>query len=105
MSRAEAKSKAKTNIILANLNSNTLTKVLELCSNEKILYTFDEQQFERRFYCFHKVIDELVLKNNKIPIVYKEIIEGEYKNFVTEWYDSKKREIILEKLENIEYEN
>ena len=109
MSKANKSSKTnktnKTNIILANLSQDTLTKVLELCKCEKITYTFDKDYYSDEYYDFYKVLDGLILKNNKLPNVYKELILNQYKDFIEDDDDYINREEILQKIDSIEYEN
>jgi hypothetical protein len=93
----------KTNIILTNLSQDTFEKVLELCMNEKIHYTFDKNYYSEEYYSFYGLLDNLILKNNKIPNMYKELIKGEYKDFVEDCEDYTNRNEILQKIDIIEY--
>jgi len=98
----------KTNIILANLPESKLRKVLELCKEENIRYTFDSAYYQSNSYHFVAIIEHLLLNsptpNPTIPLVYKKLIEEEYLPFIEDADDEyKNRDILLEKLEHIEY--
>lgn len=91
---------SSTNIILTNLSARKLTMVLELCVNQGIHYTFDNENYD-----FYKVLEDLILNNNnkKIPGVYQELIENQYKNFIEDSVDFENRDKILEKINNLKY--
>jgi hypothetical protein len=96
---------SSTNIILTNLSAKKLEMVLELCVNEGIHYTFDKDYYSNDNYDFYKVLEDLILNNNNkiIPGVYQELIENQYKDFIEDSDDFEKRDIILEKINNLKY--
>ena len=96
---------SSTNIILTNLSAKKLEMVLELCVNEGIHYTFDKDYYSNDNYDFYKVLEDLILNNNNkiIPGVYQELIENQYKDFIEDYDDFEKRDIILEKINNLKY--
>lgn len=93
----------KTNIVLSNLTESKLRKVLELCSNEKINYTFDKDYYSKKYYNIYNVMDDLILNNETIPIVYKKIVEGEYLSLIEDDESYQDRDTILDKIEHIAY--
>jgi hypothetical protein len=97
-SRVNSLNQNKINIILRNLNENTLKMILSICEKEKIRYTFDKDIHSESFDII-EFLDIMIKKDNKIPSEYKNIIEGEYREYFEEIND----EITLEKLNEIEY--
>lgn len=96
---------SETNIILVNLSQDKLKKVLELCKNEGIHYTFDKDYYSNEYYDINQVLEEIICNNNKVPIVYKELIENEFRDCIEDSDDSKYKKKMLKKIENIQYEN
>jgi hypothetical protein len=47
----------------------------------------------------------MILTMDEIPIVYKEIIENDYKDYIDDSDEDKLKKIILKKIKNIKYEN
>lgn len=90
-----------TNIILANLSEAQLRVVLELCKIQNIHYTFDKDYYSEEEYDVGSILEQVLLNNNKVPIVYKDLMEGQFKDVAK---DSDETEI-LEKLENIQYDD
>lgn len=94
----------KTNIILSNLSVDKLTRVLELCEQEGIKFTFDKDYYSNEYYDIYSVLDDVIFSKKKVPNVYQKIIENEYKDYIEDLDDYKNKEKILEKIENIVYE-
>lgn len=93
-----------TNIVLTNLSQDKLKKVLELCESEKINYTFDKDYYSDEYFDVYKILELIILKEAKVPIVYKQLIENEFRDFIEDQEDSINKNKILGKIENIEYE-
>jgi len=93
-----------TNIILSNLSCDKLTKVLEFCKENNIHYTFDNGYYSSEYYDIFALITDIILTMDEVPIVYKEIIENEYKDYIDDG-DNKLKKKILKKMKNIKYEN
>lgn len=91
--------KIKTNIILANLTEEKLTKVLQLCNDEKIHYTFDKDYYSNKFFDIISMLNNIVIKNEKLPIEYKKLIDNEYKDYLEDADDVEG----LDKIKNLKY--
>lgn len=87
------------------MSADKLAKILEICLLEGIQYTFDKDYYSNDYYDFYQVLDDLILNNgeNKIHIVYQELIENKYMDYVEDLDDFEKKNKILEKIKNIEY--
>ncbi len=89
----------KTNIVLANLSADKLKLILTICEQEKIHFTFDKDYYSAESYDIIALLDDMVEKNKEIPLVFKKLIEGEYKDFLEDDDENEK----LEKIKQIVY--
>lgn len=95
----------KTNIILSNLSQDKLTKVLEFCDNQQINFSFDKDEFQYESYEFYNILEDIILNNKKVPIVYKKLLEFSFTTWVLYSDDPTYKEKFLDKIANIEYDN
>ena len=91
--------KLKTNIVLANLSAEKLELILTICEQEKIHFVFERDYYSAESYDIVSLLDDMIAKNKKIPLVFKKIIEGEYKDFLEDNGDNEK----LKKVKQIVY--
>jgi hypothetical protein len=63
------------------------------------VFTFDKDYYSSKYYDIIKLLDRMVMKQKEIPIIFKKLIENEYKDYLEDVDDIEK----LEKLEKIIY--
>ncbi len=92
----------KTNIELIGVNVNNLEKVLTLCKNENISYRFDSNPYtnENKTICY--LLKHLMRQNKEIPIIFKDVIEKEFLQFL-DCYSDEDKDKIKKSLEEIIY--
>jgi len=88
----------KTNIILINLTKSKLKLILEFCERENINFTFDKYYYSSEYYDVIAILDDIVIKNDNVPIIFKKLIEGEYTDYLEDNNE-------IEKLDKIKYDD
>lgn len=95
---------SQTNITLKNLNMQKLHKILLICEEEDINYTFLHNYNPDELFDHYNMLEELLLADNKkIPKIFEKLMI-DYKRFMEFADDTKDNALILKKLKNIKYE-
>jgi hypothetical protein len=89
----------RTNIVLTGLNENTLKIILKVCKNNNIHFTFDKDYYPEEDYDIISLIDDMLMKSNKISSAFKPVIERQYVYYLNDIEDEEK----LKEINEIEY--